>query len=64
MTSLTLERLHFRPAGIPAARRLRNGLAAWSALVARSVQVSRDYDRAGTSTARQKVLAQFVDTGA
>ena len=64
MTSLSLERLQLRPVGTPAARRLRNGLATWSALVARSVEASRDYDRAGTSSARQKVLAQFVDTGA
>lgn len=64
MTALSLERLHLRPAGTPFTTRARNGFAGWSALVARSVQTSRDYDRAGTMSARQKVLAQFVDTGA
>ncbi|MDP9391019.1 MAG: hypothetical protein M3P89_06465 [Actinomycetota bacterium] len=64
MTTLSLERLHLRPVGSPAARRLRNGMAPWSALVARSVQASRDYDAAATASVRHKVLAQFVDTGA
>ncbi len=64
MTTLSLERLHLRPAGTPAVRRLHAGLTAWSALVARSVQASRDYDRAATTSARHKVLAQFADTGA
>ncbi len=64
MTTLSLERLHLRPVGIPAARRLRNGLAPWSALIGRSIQASRVYDSAGTASSRQKVLARFVDTGA
>ena len=64
MTVLSLERLHLRPAGAPLTTRLRNGFAAWSTLVARSVETSRAYDRAGTMSDRQKVLAQFVDTGA
>ena len=62
MTTLSLERLHLRPAAFPA--RVRKGLAAWSALVARSVEASQAYDHAPTANARQKVLAQFVDTGA
>jgi hypothetical protein len=64
MTTLSLERLHPRSARRPFTTRLRNGVAAWSALVARSVQAARDYDRAPTTSARQKVLAQFVDSGA
>ena len=62
MTTLSLERLHVRPAGLTSS--LRNGLQAWSALVARSVEASRAYDRAPTTSARHKVLAQFADTGA
>lgn len=64
MTTLSLERLHIRSAGTPFSVRLRNGAMAWSALVARSIETSRAYDRAPTTSARQKVLAQFVDTGA
>jgi len=64
MTVLSLERLNVRPDGTPLARRLHNGLTAWSALVARSVETSRAYSAAPTMSARQKVLAQFVDTGA
>ncbi len=64
MTTLTLERLHVPTGGASLVRRLRNGAAAWSALVARSVQASRDYDAAATASVRHKVLAQFVDTGA
>jgi hypothetical protein len=63
MTVLSLERLNLRPASTPLGH-LREGFATWSALVARSVQASRDYDRAPTTSARQKVLAQFADTGA
>jgi hypothetical protein len=64
MTVLSLERLNLRPASTPLGRRVRDGFAAWSALVARSVQASREYDRAPTTSARHKVLAQFADTGA
>ena len=65
MTVLTLDRLHLRPAGATAVTtRVRDGVAAWSALVAHSVRTAHDYDRAPTTSARQKVLAQFVDTGA
>ena len=64
MTTLSLQRLHLNPVGLSAGRRLRNGLSVWSALVARSVAASSAYDRAGTTSARQKVLAQFVETGA
>ena len=64
MTVLSLERLHLRPTGTPFSSRVRGGFTAWSALVARSVETSRDYDRAGTMSARRKVLASFVDTGA
>ncbi|MDP9429020.1 MAG: hypothetical protein M3Q47_09165 [Actinomycetota bacterium] len=64
MTTLSLERLHLRPTGTPVLRRLRSGLAAWSALVSRSIETSQAYDRAPTTSARQKVLAQFADTGA
>jgi hypothetical protein len=63
MTVLSIERLNLRPASTPLGR-LRDGFAAWSALVARSVQASREYDRAPTTSARQKVLAQFARTGA
>ena len=62
MTSLSLERLHLRPAARTS--RVRNFLMAWSALVARSVEASREYDRAPTTSARHKVLAQFADSGA
>jgi len=64
MTSLSLERLHLRPTGTSAARRVRDGLAAWGALVSRSVEASRAYDRAPTTSARHRVLVQFADTGA
>ena len=62
MTTLSLERLHPRPAGLPT--RVRHFVSAWSALVARSVQAAHDYDRAPTTSARQRVLAQFADSGA
>ena len=62
MTALSLERLHLRPAGSPT--RLRHFFTAWSALVARSVEASRAYDSAPTTSARHKVLTQFADTGA
>ncbi len=61
MTSLSLERLSLRPA-FPT--RVRAFFSSWSALVARSVEASRAYDRAPTTSARHKVLAQFADTGA
>ncbi len=64
MTTLSLERLHLPTGEASLVRRLRNGAAAWSALVARSVETSRAYRAAPTTSARQKVLAQFVDTGA
>ena len=64
MTALNFERLRLRPAGTPFTPRVRNGLAAWSALLAHSMETSRAYDRAGTTSARQKVLASFVDSGA
>jgi hypothetical protein len=64
MTVLSLERLNVRPDGTPLARRLHNGLTAWSALVARSVETSRAYAAAPTMSARRQVLAQFADTGA
>jgi hypothetical protein len=64
MTSLSLERLHLRPTGTSSIRRFRDGVAAWSALVARSVEASRAYDLAPTTSARHKVLTQFADTGA
>ena len=62
MTTLSLERLHLRPAGFPT--RLRHFFTAWSALVARSFEASQAYDRAPTTSARHKVLAQFADSGA
>lgn len=64
MTVLSLERLHLRPAGTPFTARVRDGFDAWSALVARSRQAALDYDRAGSTSARQQVLASFVDAGA
>ena len=64
MTTLSLERLHLPTGAASPVRRLRNGVAAWSALVARSVETSRAYDAAPTTSARQRVLAQFVETGA
>jgi hypothetical protein len=64
MTVLSLERLHIRPDGRPLARRLRNRLTGWNALVARSVETSRAYAAAPTMSARRQVLAQFADTGA
>jgi hypothetical protein len=62
MTTLSLERLHLRPS--TPFTRVRTGLAAWSALVTRSIEAARAYDRAPTTSARHKVLAQFADTGA
>ncbi len=62
MTSLSLQRLSLRPAGLPA--RVRHFFTAWSALVARSFEASQAYDRAPTTSARHKVLAQFADSGA
>ena len=62
MTTLSLERFHLRPAG--RTTRVRNFFMAWSALVARSFEASRAYDRAPTTSARHKVLAQFADSGA
>ena len=62
MTSLSLQRLSLRPTGFAA--RVRHGFTAWSALVARSVEASRAYDRAPTTSARHKVLTQFTDSGA
>ena len=64
MTTLSLERLHLRPAGTSFTTRVRNAASAWSALVARSVEASHAYDRAPTTSARHKVLTQFADTGA
>ena len=64
MTSLSLERLHLPTGGTPLVHRLRTGAAAWRALVARSVETSRAYDKAPTASARQTVLARFVDAGA
>jgi hypothetical protein len=61
MTSLSLERLHLRPA-FPT--RVRAFFTSWGALVARSIEASRAYDRAPTTSARHKVLTQFADTGA
>ena len=61
MTSLSLERLSVRPA-LPT--RLRTFFMAWSALVARSFEAASAYDRAPTTSARHKVLAQFADSGA
>ena len=61
MTSLSLERLSVRPA-FPT--RVRTFFMAWSALVARSFEASQAYDRAPTTSARHKVLAQFADSGA
>ena len=62
MTSLSLQRLHLRPAD--RTHRIRGFFMAWSAMVARSVEASRAYDRAPTTSARHKVLAQFADSGA
>ena len=64
MTVITLQRLHLRPAGAPAMTHLREGIATWSALVTRSRQTALDYQRAGTMSARQRVLAEFVATSA
>jgi hypothetical protein len=64
MTTLSLERLHLPTGPASLTRRLRHGATAWSALVTRSVETSRAYDRAPTTSARHKVLAQFADTGA
>jgi hypothetical protein len=64
MTALSLERLHLRPSGTPLTARLRHGLTAWSTLIERSVQTGRAYQNAGSASARQKVLDQFVNTGA
>ena len=64
MTTLSLERLHLPPSGSSLVLRLRAGATSWSALVARSVEASRAYDAAPTTSARHKVLAQFADTGA
>jgi hypothetical protein len=61
MTSLSLQRLSLRPAGTS---RVRHFFSAWSALVARSFEASQAYDRAPTTSARHKVLAQFADSGA
>ncbi len=62
MTSLSLQRLSLRPTGLTA--RVRHFSMAWSALVARSFEASQAYDRAPTTSARHKVLAQFADSGA
>lgn len=62
MTTLSLERLQLRRARLTP--RLRHRWMAWSALVARSIQASHAYEGAATASARQKVLARFVDTGA
>ena len=62
MTTLSLERLNLRPAG--RTTRVRNLFVAWSALVARSVEAAHEFDRAPTTSARHKVLAQFADSGA
>ena len=64
MTTLSLERLHLPTGSAPLVRRLRDGAAAWNALVARSVETSRAYDAAPTTSARHLVLARFADTGA
>jgi hypothetical protein len=60
VTVVSLHRPHFRPVGIPPITRLRDGVAAWSALIARSRQTSLDYRRAGTMSARREVLARFA----
>ena len=62
MTTLSLQRLSLRPTGFTA--RVRTFFMAWSALVARSVEAAHEYDRAPTTSARHKVLAQFADSGA
>ena len=62
MTTLSLERLHLRPAGF--LTRVRHFVTAWGALVARSAEAAHEYDRAPTTSARHKVLVQFADTGA
>ncbi len=62
MTSLSLQRLSVRPAR--SRSRVRTFFMAWSALVARSFEAGYAYDRAPTTSARHKVLTQFVDTGA
>ena len=62
MTSLSLQRLSLRPARRTG--RVRAFFAGWSALVARSFEAADAYDRAPTTSARHKVLVQFVDTGA
>jgi hypothetical protein len=64
MTTLSLERLHLPTGGSSLVHRLRTGAASWSALVSRSIETSRAYDAAPTTSARHKVLAQFADTGA
>lgn len=66
MSAPTLERLHVTRTGAPTsvARRLRRFVAVWSDLVARSVEAGRAYDTATTTSARHKILMQFVDTGA
>ena len=62
MTSLSLQRLSVRPAR--SRGRVRTFFMARSALIARSFEVSQAYDRAPTTSARHKVLAQFADSGA
>ena len=62
MTTLSLERFHPRAAG--RTTRVRHFFMAWSALVARSVEAAHEFDRAPTTSARHKVLAQFADSGA
>ena len=63
MTVLSLERLHLRPVGRSARGRLLATAAAWSGLVSRSLRIADAYGRAPTTSARHRVLAQFVDSG-